>query len=194
MANIVGSLTYKKSACKCLYEVYKKKGDYQRSLDRYIQFQQYNDSLQIRETTKRLDQMEFAKQIVRDSVTRESSRLEANSIYEAKIYRRNSLQYMGIAVVLLMLTGWLFFARRMKLPKWLIDVSLFVPFLVFFRFMSMLTEPVTSSIIGDAPLQKMLVSVVLAAIVTPSHRFIEKLVRHRLFSLEKQQIETDKNR
>ena len=193
MAISIGSLTYKKSACQCLYESTTEQGLWKEALGYYQKYIIYSDSLRTNETVKRLQQLEFAKQIVRDSLARETARIEANNVYEAKIYRRNSLQYMGISIVLLLLVGWWFFASRMNLPKWLIDLSLFVPFLMFFSFMENLTEPFADAVFGDTPVHKMIVSVILAALITPSHRIIERLVRNRLFESGEEEEETDDN-
>jgi hypothetical protein len=96
----IGSLDYKKAACECLYEVYEKKRDFRKSLKYCIQFKQYDDSLKSKETIKKLQQMEFVNQMVRDSITREIKKRESKIAYADKIYRRNSLQYTGIFILL----------------------------------------------------------------------------------------------
>ena len=182
LAISVGSLDFKKSACECLYEVNEKKRDYRKSLEYYIQFRQYDDSLKGRETAKRLQQMEFVKQIVRDSIANEVKKREAEIAYEDKVYRRNSLQYTGIFILLFALVSWWFFARNLNLPKWVIELSLFVPFLVFFRFLTLLLAPYTRDITSDEPFDQLLFSLVLAAIITPTHQFFDKKVRERIFN------------
>ena len=182
MATSIGSLEYKKSACECLYEVYQKKGDFRKSLEYYIQFKQYDDNLKSQDTKKKLQQMEFAKQIVRDSITRDIKKREAEIVVADKIYRRNSLQYTGIFIVLFLLISWWFFARNLNLPKWVIELSLFVPFLVFFRFLTLLLAPYTGNITSDEPFDQLLFSLVLAAIITPTHNFFDRKVREKIFN------------
>lgn len=182
MAVSVGSLTNKKSACGCLYEVYEKKGAFQKSLDNYILYRQYDDSLKSQETIKKLEQMEFAKQMVRDSVLYEIERKESEVALEAKVHRRNSLQYTGISILLFIFVLWWYLARNLNLPNWIVELSLFVPFLVFFRFVTILLSPYTSELSNDDPFSQLLLSLVLAAFITPTHRFFEKRVRRRIFS------------
>ena len=182
MANSIGSLDYKKSACECLYEVYEQKRDFRKSLEYYIQFKQYDDSLKSKETIKKLQQMEFANQMVRDSIKYEIKKRESEIALEDEIYRRNSLQYTGIFILLFLLVSWWFFARNLNLPKWVIELSLFVPFLVFFRFLTLLLAPYTRNITSDEPFDQLLFSLVLAAIITPTHQFFDRKVRERVFN------------
>ena len=125
--------------------------------------------------------MEMAKQMVRDSIARETLRLEIVVAEKEKVDHRNSVQYTGIAIALLILISWWFFASKLNLPEWVVELSLYVPFLVFFRFITIVTSPISKKYTGDEPMNLLLFSIVLASIITPAHRFFEKLVRRRLF-------------
>ena len=114
MAISVGALTFKKSACECLSESLKNQGQYKEALEYYQKYVVYSDSLRSNETSKRLQQLEFAKQTVRDSLARETQKLEAINVYEAKVHRRNTLQYSGIAILLFILISWWFLARNLN--------------------------------------------------------------------------------
>jgi hypothetical protein len=91
MAIAVGSLPYKKSACECLSESSKAQGLWKEALEYNQKYMVYSDSLRTDETTRRLQQLEFAKQTVRDSIARETKKLEAVNVYESKVHRRNTL-------------------------------------------------------------------------------------------------------
>jgi hypothetical protein len=53
---------------------------------------------------------------------------------------------------------------------------------VFFRFLTLLLAPYTSNITSDEPLDQLLFSLVLAAIITPTHQFFDNKVRERVFN------------
>lgn len=184
IANKIKSLDRKKDAAECLYEVTEKRGDYKSSLKWYKDFISYKDSLDNRATTRRLQRMEINTQMVRDSVIKANKLREETLALEAKTNRRHSLQYTGIAIALFILVGWWFFASKLELPNWAINLSLFVPFLIFFRFISMLTYPLFSGVTQGEPLYEMLMSIVLASIITPTHTFFEKLVRVKILKVE----------
>jgi tetratricopeptide (TPR) repeat protein len=66
--------------------------------------------------------------------------------------------------------------------KLLVELSLFVPFLVFFRFVTILLSPYTSKISNEEPLYQLLLSMVLAVFITPTHRFFERKIRRKIFN------------
>lgn len=183
IANRINSMDRKKDACECMYEITEKEQDYRTSLGWYRKFILYKDSLDNRETTRKLQRMEISNQMVKDSIARATRIREETLALEAKINRRNSLQYTGIAIVLFVLMSWWFFASRLKLPEWAVNLSLFVPFLILFRFVSMFTEPYLYNFTQGEPLNEMILSIFLAAVVTPTHRFFEKMVRVKILKV-----------
>ncbi len=61
-------LSFQKEACKCLYDSYKAKGDTQKALGYHEEMMALNDSLKPIETAKKLQKMEFEKQVLADSL------------------------------------------------------------------------------------------------------------------------------
>jgi tetratricopeptide (TPR) repeat protein len=181
MAITVGSLSHKKDACKCLSETSSLQNNWKEAFEYHQRYTIYSDSLKTNETTKRLQQLEFAKQMVRDSVAYQNKRKEIQIAQDEKIHRRNSLQFTGIAILLFLFVSWWYFARNLILPDWLVELLLFVPFLVFFRFLTILISPFTSEISNDEPFYQLLLSIVLTAIITPTHQFFERKVRKKIF-------------
>ena len=68
-------------------------------------------------------------------IEREQARKEQARLKEEEVSRRNSLEYSGITLGLFALFSFTFLIGRFKLPHWMIRLSLFLPFLVFFEFL-----------------------------------------------------------
>ena len=68
LAKSIDVLEEQKHACKCLYATYKAMGNSNRALVSLEQMNSINDSLNAEETAKKLLRMEFAKQVLQDSI------------------------------------------------------------------------------------------------------------------------------
>lgn len=68
IAQKIGSLSLKKDACDCLYHSYKTLGDDKKALAYYEKSNIFEDSLNSKETTNRMMNMEFQKQQLTDSI------------------------------------------------------------------------------------------------------------------------------
>jgi len=68
IAENLGALSVKKEACKCLYEAYKSSGNTKLALNFYEKSNAYNDSLQSQETSNKILNMEFQKELLIDSI------------------------------------------------------------------------------------------------------------------------------
>ena len=101
----IGALLDEKRACKCLYDTYKAMGEGNKALEYLEKINVINNSLNARETGKKLQQMEFAKQVLQDSLaTAEKERLakEAHNeeMRKGTQTRNWSLAGAGVAVLL----------------------------------------------------------------------------------------------
>lgn len=101
----LGIITYQRDASKLLYEIYKAWGRNNDALDYYEKFIALNDSVETIETNKRLDQMEFAKIMLADSLEKEKEKVLAEMAHEEEVYQkdkqRNMAIYLGGGVLLL---------------------------------------------------------------------------------------------
>ncbi|HCN50566.1 MAG TPA: hypothetical protein DIT10_15980 [Chryseobacterium sp.] len=68
IAQKIGSLSLKKDACDCLYQSYKALGDSKNALIYYEKSNIFEDSLNSKETSNRMMNMEFQKQQLTDSI------------------------------------------------------------------------------------------------------------------------------
>ena len=74
LAEELGIITYQRDASKLLYEVYKAWGKNNDALSYHEKFLALNDSIETTETNKKLDQMEFAKIMLADSLKKEKEK------------------------------------------------------------------------------------------------------------------------
>ncbi|MCB9244785.1 MAG: tetratricopeptide repeat protein [Flavobacteriales bacterium] len=104
LAQEIKAISLERDACKCLYDTYKVSGNGNNALKYLEQMQMLDDSLNAEETSKKLQQMEFAKQLFTDSIEQaEKDRLlqEAHEIEVAKKNKtRNVLIGSGLLALL----------------------------------------------------------------------------------------------
>lgn len=108
----IGSLGQQKQACSCLYEAYKSLGQDKEALTFLEQIVVIEDSLHAEETGKKLQQMEFQKQVLIDSIaTVEKERL-VEETHETEVRQKNRTRnglLIGGAFFVLLAGG--FYAR-----------------------------------------------------------------------------------
>jgi class 3 adenylate cyclase len=101
------SVGLQEKACECLYEAYKGIGDGAMALEYHEQMLVLNDSLQTEETTKKLQQMEFAKQVLADSLLQVEKDLQVEMVHQAEVRKkdRNRNLAVGAGIFFLVLSG-----------------------------------------------------------------------------------------
>ena len=105
LAEEIGALDLQKSACQCHYDAYKAMGKGSEALVYLEKINVINDSLNAQETSKKLDQMEFAKVMLEDSIAKaEEARLvqEAHEEEMRGEERTRNIAIGGGALVLLL--------------------------------------------------------------------------------------------
>lgn len=110
----IGSLKKQMAGCSCLYDTYKSMGDGNQALKYHELLTSIEDSLHIEETSKKLQQMEFAKQVLKDSIAQiETDRLvlEAHQEEVRKKDRTRNISF-GIGGLVLLLAGGLYSRLR----------------------------------------------------------------------------------
>jgi tetratricopeptide (TPR) repeat protein len=115
----IGALRPARNACNCLYEAYKGMGNSVKALAWHERYVAVNDSLQKEETNQRLDQMEFEKEMLTDSLMREEEKQKIRISYQLdlnkKTQTRNLILVVSIAILLLalvFLSRMLYFQKR----------------------------------------------------------------------------------
>jgi len=106
----IGVIVYQRDAFKCLYEINKILGNNNEALDYHEKFLLLNDSLEAGETTKKLDQMEFAKVMLADSLEKEEEKLRIQIAHQNEIHKkneqRNIFMYGGLGILVVTASLW----------------------------------------------------------------------------------------
>jgi adenylate cyclase len=107
-------LEYEKEACQCLYDAYKAMGKGNEALVYLEKMRTVEDSLHAQETTIKLEQMEFAKIMLQDSIAKaEEARLLLEE-HQAEVRQKNQTRNIsfGIGGLILLLAGGLYSRLR----------------------------------------------------------------------------------
>ena len=99
----IGSPEYERNACDCLYKAYKGQGNNTQALLFHEKMTALNDSINSNEILKDLQQMEFQKQLVADSLRQNQKELELKLEYEKQLNSENQKRNIAIGSGLLLL-------------------------------------------------------------------------------------------
>lgn len=101
----IGSFDLQKNACTCLYKAYKAMGDGNEALKYHEEMQVLDDSLSSAETSRKLMQMEFTKQVFTDSIATAEREKQVQSQHQEELKRKNRTRNLlaagGFRVLLL---------------------------------------------------------------------------------------------
>jgi class 3 adenylate cyclase len=103
LAKTVKHLAYQKDACKCLYESYKKINNSNFALKYLEVMSVLEDSLRSEETTIKLQQMEFQKQILADSIKQEEEKRKVKLSHEEDLFKKKRARNLSIGGGLIVL-------------------------------------------------------------------------------------------
>lgn len=111
------ALIEQKSACKCLYDAYKATGNESRALEYHEQMLSITDSLEAEEIAKKLDRMEFAKEVLADSLEREAEMLQVQLAHEKEVRKKNRTRNVLVVSGLFLLVAAGGFYSRMRIIR-----------------------------------------------------------------------------
>ena len=96
LAKEIGSMIDQKNSCRCLYNAYKAQGSGNKALGYHEQMTQLSDSLSAKETEKKLQQMEFAKQILNDSIAQVERERLVTQEYQEDVRKKNRTKNIAL--------------------------------------------------------------------------------------------------
>lgn len=111
-SRVMNMLNEQKNACQCLYDAYKAVGNNDKALEFHEMISILNDSLHAQETARKLKQMEFARQVLADSLKRQEEALLLQLEHEKEVRRKNRFGYILIFSAALLLMGVIALYRR----------------------------------------------------------------------------------
>ncbi len=114
----INAVKTEQDACDCLYQTYKATGQHEMALTYHEQYLALNDSLQKDATSQRLEQMEFARQVLLDSIGKEEEKQEIKLSYQSALNQKTkSLNVALIAGIIFLLLALAFLGRMLYFQK-----------------------------------------------------------------------------
>jgi len=103
LAKTIGSLQTQKSSCTCLYDTYKAMGIYNKALEYHELLNVIEDSLLTVETAKKLQQIEFQKQVFADSLAGVEQARLIQEKHDQEVRQKNQTRNIFIVISILIL-------------------------------------------------------------------------------------------
>jgi len=116
-AEEINGLVERSAACLCLYEAYKALGDDKKALEYHERIKMLDDSVKAEETSEKLQQMEFERKMLADSLVQEEEKLKVQISHEAEVRKKNRVRNIFILSALILLIGAIGIHRRMVIVR-----------------------------------------------------------------------------
>ncbi|MBD79003.1 MAG: hypothetical protein CL840_08800 [Crocinitomicaceae bacterium] len=173
-AQELGVLDHLARASELRYMYFEQVGNGLKALEFHRMYKLYDDSLKSVSMRKSTSREQAKLEYQRETIEKEQAE-------KLKIERRNGLEYSGISIGVFVLFGLVFLIGKYQLPKWLIELSIFLPFLILFEFLLVFTDPYVEAVTGGDPIYKLLINAGIGGIIFPLHAFFERTLKKRLF-------------
>jgi adenylate cyclase len=107
LAEDIGALDLQKLTCQCLYDTYKELGKGNEALVYLEKMRVIEDSLKTRETTKKLEQMEFARVMLQDSIAKAEAARLVKEAHQAEVRKKKQTRNLliGSTSLFILLAG-----------------------------------------------------------------------------------------
>lgn len=122
----IGDIENQKGLYKCLYSAYKAIGESTKALEYHEKMNVIDDSLNSKETAKKLQEMEFAKQVLSDSLKQEAEKRVVQNAHDKEVRKKNQTRNFlaGAGVLFLLLSAGLYSRwRYVRKSKALIEIE-----------------------------------------------------------------------
>ena len=118
LAKGLGDINGQKTSCDCLYLAYKAMGNMNEALIQHEQMLLFTDSLKTEESTKKLQQMEFSKQVLADSLAQVEKDIKIEMAHKIEVHKKDKNRNLaiGVGIFFLLLSGG-FFSRWRYVKK-----------------------------------------------------------------------------
>jgi class 3 adenylate cyclase/Tfp pilus assembly protein PilF len=110
----INVLNGQRDASAYLYEAYKALGNDKKALEYHEKIKQLDESLRSKETNKKLQQMEFAKEMLADSLQQEKEKLKIQLAHEKEVHKKNRTRNIYMLTALFLLLFSVGFYRRIR--------------------------------------------------------------------------------
>ncbi len=180
-----------------LYKAYKKLNNLSKALTYHEKYDIVKYSIHNEEISKAIGKQEGIHEIDIKNIKRAYKQKEEERIAAEEKKRSDTRQHLGIGSVLLLLFFLIFFFtfRRLAtiIPFVVVEVILFITFLLFFEYVLMLLDPIIEEFSGGLPALKLAYTSIVAGVIFPFHRFFEKKIKQRIYKAKKEKVERKRN-
>ncbi|MBL4655391.1 MAG: tetratricopeptide repeat protein, partial [Bacteroidia bacterium] len=143
-------------------QLYDTTGRYKEALIHHKKYVAAKDSLFNEEKSKNIGRLEQKHEFEMAEMEHKKQEEILARIEKEKTERRNNLQYSAIGIGILLLFGSLFFLGRFTIPNWLVELSVFMPFLLLFEFTLVLLDPYIELYTQSEPAYILILNAILA--------------------------------
>ena len=184
-ASKIGALKLESTAQVNLSECYLVLNNHKLALEHYRQYSTLKDSVFNEKKSKDLGKLEAKHEFEMAELQKKQAEEEQAKVQAAIISRRNNLQHSAILIGIFILFGSLFLLGKLSIPNWLVELSVFIPFLILFEFLLVLLDPSIESWAGNEPAYKLLFNAGLAGMMFPLHQFFEGKQKKRIVKAQR---------
>jgi len=185
LADSIGALHRGSLAHSGLSVCYEKLNNHKLALEHYKQYSTLKDSVFNEEKSKDLGKLEAKHEFEMAELQKKQQEEEWTMVETARVTRRNDLQHSAILIGIFILFGSLFLLGKLSIPNWLVELSVFIPFLILFEFLLVLLDPRIESWAGSEPAFKLLFNAGLASLMFPLHQFFEGKLKKRIVKAQR---------
>lgn len=101
LAKTVGDLGGQEYSCECLYEAFRAIGNINQALAYHEEMILISDSIQTEETAIKLQQIEFSKQVLEDSLVQVAKDMEIQTRHQAEVQKKDKNRNLAIGIGLI---------------------------------------------------------------------------------------------
>jgi tetratricopeptide (TPR) repeat protein len=155
-------------------------GDHLKAFDNYKMFVIYRDSLSNEEKLQESLRSKLTYEFEKEQILDAQHEKEQLKLEQEKIARRNNLQYTFIFLIVAGIIGAILLLGYIKLPQTMAQWINFVALLLVFESILVFADPYLDIVTRGIPIYKLLINIILAALIFPLHRFLEKKFKRTL--------------
>lgn len=156
-----------------LQDAFKEKRDFESAYKYIIKHKETHDSLFTAESRDKINKM--TEQYEREIKEKEAAALLAMELDEIRY--RNTLQYLGILLFLILLIIVIFMGRKYDIRPGIVEASVFFTFLLFYEFITVMIEPWADGLSNQQPLYKLGINISVALLFIPLSKIESNLRR-----------------
>ncbi|MBL4818344.1 MAG: tetratricopeptide repeat protein [Deltaproteobacteria bacterium] len=185
----IGALHSKMTFEQSISELYNETHQYQKAYEHHLQYSTAKDTLFNEEKSKDIGKLEARHEFEMAELKRQQEEEQVKRKNEKVKSRRNTLQYTGSVIFIVLLFISVLAFSRLSIPKKWIEGFMFFTFVMLFERILVFLDPYIDNFSAGQPAWKLLANVILATGIFVLHQFFESMLKKRLFRKKREQVE-----